>query len=128
MILLGTSQKHHYLLEINEQNPKPININKIAEKIDLSLLNIRYPSHAKNFINTMQPVSFGKNSNAILAADETGIIFYWKDQENLANNCGGYLKGHSSQIARIVLARNNNIFYSLGTSDRTLIEWRSILF
>lgn len=38
MILLGTSQKHHYLLEINEQNPKPININKIAEKIDLSLL------------------------------------------------------------------------------------------
>jgi len=38
VILIGTSQKNHYLLEINEQNPKPININEIAEKIDLSIL------------------------------------------------------------------------------------------
>jgi WD40 repeat protein len=73
----------------------------------------------------MQPVSFGKNSNAILSADESGIIFYWKDKENLANNCGGYLKGHASQVSRVVLAKNTNMFYSLGASDRTLIEWKS---
>lgn len=87
--------------------------------------NIRYPSQADDFLNTMQPVSFGKNSNAILSADESGIIFYWKDKENLANNCGGYLKGHASQVSRVVLAKNTNMFYSLGASDRTLIEWKS---
>ena len=89
---------------------------------------MRYPSHAKNFINTMQPVSFGMNANAIISADENGIIFYWKDRENLINNCGGYLKGHGSQVSRLCLAKNSNIFYSLGATDRTLIEWRSIHF
>lgn len=73
----------------------------------------------------MQPVSFGTNSNAIISADETGIIFYWKNRENLTNNCGGYSKGHGSQVARLCLAKNKNILYSLGTTDRTLIEWQS---
>jgi len=71
----------------------------------------------------MQPTSFWNTVKAILAADESGIIFHWKGIDDLINNCGAYLRGHSSQISRFALTKNSNIFFSLGHTDRTLIEW-----
>ena len=40
IILIGTSQKNHYIAELNEQIPKPINVNiiDITEKANFSVL------------------------------------------------------------------------------------------
>ena len=48
-----------------------------------------------------------------------------QDQEQLESNCGGFLKGHASQISKILMTKNQDLFYSLGLEDNTLIEWRS---
>ena len=34
------------------------------------------------------------------------------------------MKGHTSQISRFSESKSKNIFFSLGQSDHTLIEWR----
>ena len=39
-------------------------------------------------------------------------------------NCGGFLKGHSSQISRLMMTKAQDLFYSLGMTDNTLIEWK----
>ena len=64
---------------------------------------------------------------ALLAADDSGIIFHWKDLAAVSHNCAGVLRGHSSQVARFALTKNSNTFFSVGVSDRTLIEWQSYI-
>ena len=61
---------------------------------------------------------------AILTSDDSGIILHWKDTDAMKNNCEEYLRGHSSKISRFALTKNSNKLFSLGTSDRTLIEWQ----
>ena len=47
------------------------------------------------------------------------------DREQLDMNCGGFLRGHSSQISRLAMTKKQDYFYSLGLNDNTLIEWRA---
>ena len=77
-----------------------------------------------------------------MGANEYGYVFFWKgktilgylfelkfpDREQLESNCGGFLKGHSSTISRLVMTKSQDFFYSLGLNDNTMIEWRSIFF
>lgn len=42
----------------------------------------------------------------------------------METNCGGFLKGHCSQISRLIITKNQDLFYSLGLNDNTLIEWK----
>jgi len=46
------------------------------------------------------------------------------DREQLESNCGGFLKGHSSTISRLVMTKSQDFFYSLGLNDNTMIEWK----
>ena len=84
-----------------------------------------FDSTTKNFRNTMQPIGFWNTMKALLSADDSGVIFHWKDLAAVSHNCAGVLRGHSSQVARFALTKNSNIFFSVGMSDRTLIEWQS---
>jgi len=58
-----------------------------------------------------------------LAAGESGYLFFWRDVDMLENNCGGILNGHSSVIFRLHMSKFQDLFYSLGLSDNTIIEW-----
>lgn len=49
---------------------------------------------------------------------------YFLDREQLESNCGGFLKGHSSTISRLVMTKSLDYFYSLGLTDNTMIEWK----
>lgn len=73
----------------------------------------------------MLPAAFGKRMNGVIMSDEQGNIFLWKDKDSMINNCGSYLKGHSSLISQFVEAKNIPFFFSLGNADHTLLEWKS---
>ena len=40
--------------------------------------NIKYASHTKNFLNNLHPIAFGLGFKSIIAADDSGVIFFWK--------------------------------------------------
>ena len=70
------------------------------------------------------PVVLGADVKVFVAAGEGGYIYFWRDREQLENNCGGYLKGHASNISRLLMSKSQEVFYSVGATDNTLIEWR----
>lgn len=44
--------------------------------------------------------------------------------EQLESNCGGFLKGHASPVARLLMSKMQDLFFSVGALDNTVIEWR----
>jgi len=124
-VLIGTNQRTHYTLDLSGPTDKLKHLHHFADQSDFSILNLRYSSLTGNYLSNLQPTSFWNTIKATIAADESGLIFHWKDRNEIVNNSGACLKGHSSQIARFALTKNNNIFFSLGATDRTLIEWQS---
>lgn len=70
------------------------------------------------------PLVLGADIKVFLAAGEGGYIYFWRDREQLENNSGGYLRGHASNVSRLIMAKSQDMFYSVGASDNTLIEWK----
>lgn len=66
----------------------------------------------------------GGDIKLYLAAGEHGYIYFWKDKNQLENNCGGFLKGHACNVSTLVMKKNQDAFFSVGMSDNTLIEWK----
>lgn len=64
--------------------------------MNCTIWNLRYPLHTKNYVDSMLPIIIGADIKVFLAAGECGYLYYWRDQEQLEANCGGFLKGHSS--------------------------------
>ena len=59
-----------------------------------------------------------------LAGDDNCNVYFWKDKNQLEQKCGGILKGHSSMVYRLEVAKSQTYFYSMGLSDNTIIEWK----
>lgn len=68
----------------------------------------RYPQYPKLFETTMLPVVLGGDVKLVLSGSDSGYLFFWKDLKQLEDNCGGFLKGHVSQLSRIVTATNSS--------------------
>jgi hypothetical protein len=54
----------------------------------------------------MMPVIIGGDVKVYLSAGDAGYIFFWRDKEQLESNCGGFLKGHASQVYRMILTQS----------------------
>lgn len=59
-----------------------------------------------------------------LGAGESGYVYFWRDREQLEQNCGGFLRGHASNVSRMQMTKSQDVFYTVGQSDGTLIEWK----
>ena len=66
----------------------------------------------------------GGDVKVYLAAGEGGYVYFWRDREQLENNCGGFLRGHASNISRMVITKSQDRFFTTGSTDNTLIEWK----
>ena len=66
----------------------------------------------------------GGDVKVFLTAGESGYIYFWRDRDQLENNCGGFLRGHASNVSRILMTKSQDVFYSVGLNDNTLIEWK----
>ncbi|EGR29518.1 PH domain protein [Ichthyophthirius multifiliis] len=134
--LIGTNMRNQYKVELPDLKSK--NIQQENEKINCTIWNMRYPLHTKNYADSLLPIIIGgdikvmkKNQQkniykkkVFLAAGESGYLFFWRDHEQLESNCGGFLKGHASQISRLLMTKSQDIFFSLGSQDNTIIEWQ----
>lgn len=52
------------------------------------------------------PIIIGGDVRVFLAAGDGGYIYFWKDREQLENNCGGFLRGHASQVSRLLMTKS----------------------
>lgn len=100
------------------------NLVQESDNFNVSLLNLRYPSHVTNFSDRLSPVLLGQELKYIVSADENSVITLWKDAEQLKSNCGGLLRGHSSKIVSMVVTKHQDYLFSLGYSDNTILEWK----
>lgn len=122
VMIIGTNHRNHYKLDLPEMKNK--NLVQESDNFNVSLLNLRYPSHVTNFSDRLSPVLLGQELKYIVSADENGIITLWKDAEQLESNCGGLLRGHSSKIVSMAVTKHQDYLFSLGYSDNTILEWK----
>ncbi|KRX11109.1 WD40-repeat-containing domain [Pseudocohnilembus persalinus] len=120
--LVGTSVRNQYKIELPELKNKQILHEN--EKINCTMWTLRYPLHTKNFQQNMLPIIIGGDLKVFLCAGESGYLYFWRDHEQLETNCGGFLKGHASQISRIKMSQSQDVFFTLGQKDQTIIEWQ----
>jgi hypothetical protein len=74
--------------------------------------------------DSLFPMIIGGDVKVFLSGGEGGYIYFWRDREQLENNCGGFLRGHGSNVSRILMTKSQDMFYSVGENDCTLIEWK----
>ena len=80
----------------------------------------RYPLITKSTNTGMISVCLGNNSNLVASGDENGTIYLWKSIEDIKENVGLNLSGHTSHIQRIELTVEDKRLLSIGLTDQTL--------
>jgi len=54
----------------------------------------------------LYPIIIGGEVKVFLAAGDGGYIYFWRDRDQLENNCGGFLRGHASPISRMQMTKS----------------------
>ena len=63
-----------------------------------STWNGRYTLVSKSSSSALLPIALGFTSNLVAAGDEHGNVHLWKDAENLKENNGINMAGHTSPV------------------------------
>ena len=63
----------------------------------------RYAGHHKVESDLFFPSVIGVDMNFYIAGDDNCNVYFWKDQGQIDQKCGGVLKGHSSMIYRLAV-------------------------
>lgn len=77
----------------------------------------RYSVISNNYSNELIPTCLGNLSNCVIAGDENGNVYVWRDVESIKEHIGINLSGHSSAVQRIILSDDDKRFVSMGRSD-----------
>ncbi|KAL4497254.1 hypothetical protein ABPG72_011189 [Tetrahymena utriculariae] len=122
--LVSTAQ-NLYKFELPDLKKKNL-ISESDEQINCTIWNTRYWQEREDhqIEDYYLPVIIGGDIKIFLAAGVNGYIHFWKDKYQLEQNCGGFLRGHSSRVSRLCMAKTQDFFFSLGSTDNTLIEWK----
>jgi hypothetical protein len=73
-----------------------------SEKLNSTTWTLRYPINTPDTQeNRLFPIIIGGDVKMFLAAGESGYIYFWRDRDQLENNCGGFLRGHASNVSRL---------------------------
>ncbi|EGR31153.1 hypothetical protein IMG5_116830 [Ichthyophthirius multifiliis] len=121
--LICSNQRKQYKVDLSDPKIKTFQEN---EQINCTIWNIRYQNIDVENIEEqlILPLIIGGDIKIFLAGGETGYIYFWKDKKQIEQNCGGYLRGHSSAISRLGMCKTQDSFFSLGSTDNTVIEWK----
>ncbi|CAD8183513.1 unnamed protein product [Paramecium pentaurelia] len=124
--IVGTTMKNQYKIELPDLKSK--NLLQENEKLNSTTWVIRYPLSSSSNQNSKKeqylPLLIGGDVKIFLAAGEGGYVYFWRDREQLETNCGGFLRGHASNVSRLQMTKSQDVFYTVGTNDNTLIEWK----
>lgn len=101
--IVGTTNKCQYKIELPDLKSK--NLLQENEKLNSTTWTLRYPMKESKK-ETLYPVVIGGDIKVFLAAGDGGYIYFWRDRDQLENNCGGYLRGHASSISRILMTKS----------------------
>ena len=121
-VIITTSTREHFKVELQDF--------KSEQSIDDSNFNISYletkfsynPKVRDNFKNVS--CLLGQELKFVCSGDFNGNLMIWKNVNELNENCGVLAGGHSSQINSLCLSRNQDFLFSMGSNDRTIIEWK----
>jgi WD40 repeat protein len=69
------------------------------------------------------PLSLGNTSNAVICGDENGNIYIYKSVEDIRANVGPSYAAHTSSVQAVDFTLDDTRFISIGTTDRTLLQW-----
>jgi|TARA_B110000285_G_C15122331_1_gene617975 hypothetical protein len=58
----------------------------------------KYPLITKSANTTMMPIALGNLSNLVVAGDENGNVYVWKDVESIKENIGNNFLTHTSNV------------------------------
>lgn len=84
----------------------------------------RYPLNTKGQNTNYIPICLGNTSNVVVAGDENGNVYMWRDAESIKEHVGVNLTGHSSALQRICLTIDDKRMLSLGQTDQCLFQWK----
>lgn len=85
----------------------------------------RYPHNTQTGSSGgLVPVALGNKSNIVVAGDENGNVYLWRDSESVRDHIGVNLTGHSSSLQRIQLTEDDKRILSLGHDDQCLFQWK----
>ena len=78
----------------------------VQEKHDLTAVNFKMKYALKNKFNSNlhNPVLFGKEIDFIIMGNDSGILNLWNSTEELINNSGSLIYGHSDRIVDIKIS------------------------
>jgi WD40 repeat protein len=67
------------------------------------------------------PVLLGNRSNIVVAGDENGNVYLWRDLETVKEHVGVNLTGHTSALSKILLTSDDKRMVSIGQSDNCIL-------
>lgn len=103
-IVVGTSECNYYKLELPEvRNKDKIQDN---EKFDVANAVLRYPLFDEKNYSKWNTFVCGQEQKFIAGGDENGLLYLWKDIDQLKQNCGIALRSHCSRITDIKVSSN----------------------
>ena len=77
----------------------------------------RYPLITKSSNSTMMPMTVGNLSNVVVAGDENGNVYVWKDVESIKENVGNNFLTHTSNVQKMELTIDDKRLITMGLND-----------
>ena len=65
----------------------------------------------------MMPIALGNLSNIVVAGDENGNIFLWKDVESIKENIGTNFITHTTNVQKLELTIDDKRLITMGHTD-----------
>ena len=66
------------------------------------------------------PICLGNKSNIVVAGDENGNVYLWRDADSVKDHIGVNLTGHSSNMQKVQLTDDDKRLLTLGANDQCL--------
>lgn len=70
------------------------------------------------------PISLGNLSNLVVAGDEYGNVYLWKDVESIKENVGNNFQCHTSNIQKIEITMDDKRLIILGYQDQCMSQFK----
>jgi len=68
------------------------------EKINAAALRVRFSLEETFDVEYLIPAIIGVDLKCFFTGSKEGVVFTWRDQHQLKNNSGCFLRGHASKI------------------------------
>ena len=130
-IIVCTNQRRMFVCKVTRINfSVDLTLNQIKFRVEdvaqkfWNQWQCRYTLTPKTPNSPMVPICAGNQSNVVVAGDEYGNLYFWKDPEEVKENVSCNFTGHASQVQKVELTADDSHLMSMGLNDNTVLQWR----